>query len=93
MAMALHVATDDRTVQNVERGKQRRRCVALVVMVKVPAPPFFRQAGLGTVKCSAKRRFRLAGSSHDLVLTQPVGAEQNDLVRQTCVWKRFGRRL
>ena len=39
MAVALHAAADDRAVQDVERGEQGGRAMALVVMV--PARPFF----------------------------------------------------
>jgi hypothetical protein len=52
MPMALHVATNDLTVENVERGKQRRRSVPLVIMGhRADASLFQWQAGLGTIKC------------------------------------------
>ncbi len=38
VAMALHALTDDRPVQDVERGEQRGRPVALVVVMGCTAP-------------------------------------------------------
>ena len=48
MAVALHVLADDRSVENVERGEQRRRAVPLVVMPG--AALLHGQAGLGAVE-------------------------------------------
>ncbi len=51
MAMALHVAADDGAVEHVERGEQRRRAVALVVVGhRAGAALLHRQAGLGAVE-------------------------------------------
>ena len=51
MAMTLHVASDDSSVEHVESGEQRRRSVALVVMVHGPKAAFLqRQARLGAVE-------------------------------------------
>ena len=51
MAMALHVAADDRAVEHVERGEQRRGAVALVVVGHgAGATLLHRQAGLGAVE-------------------------------------------
>ena len=52
MPMPLHVATDDRAVENVQRSKQRRRSMPLVIMVMVPARPFF-NGKPGCVRSSA----------------------------------------
>src|SRR5277367_430676 len=41
MTMALHIATDDRAVEDVESGEQRRRAVPFVSCVMVPSRPFF----------------------------------------------------
>ena len=51
MAVALHVAADDRAVEHVERGEQRRRAVPLVVVGHgAGAALLHRQAGLGAVE-------------------------------------------
>ena len=51
MAVALHVLADDRAVENVERGKQRRRAVAFVIMGHgAGAALLHGQAGLGAVE-------------------------------------------
>src|SRR6267142_5599402 len=51
MAMAAHALADDLALQDVERGKQRRRAVALVVMGHRPAPTaLHRQPRLGPVE-------------------------------------------
>ena len=51
MAVALHVAADDRAVEDVEGGEQRRRAVALVVVGHGPgAALLHRQAGLGAIE-------------------------------------------
>src|SRR5215813_11942562 len=39
MPMALHIAADDGAVENVERGEQCRRAVALVVVRPRPGAP------------------------------------------------------
>ena len=39
MAMPLHVATNHRAVEHVERGEQRRRAVTLVVVRHSPGAP------------------------------------------------------
>src|SRR5580698_8302927 len=52
MAMALHVAADHRAVEDVHRGEQRRRAVALISCVMVPARPFF-NGSPGCVRSSA----------------------------------------
>ena len=51
MPMTLHVAADDGAVQNVERGEQCGRAVALVVVGHGSGPSrFHRQSRLGAVK-------------------------------------------
>ena len=51
MPVALHVLPDDRSVQHVERGEERRRAVAFVVVGHGGAAALLqRQAGLGAVK-------------------------------------------
>src|SRR5215472_9626919 len=48
MPVALHATADDLTFEHVERGKQGRRAVALVVVGHRPAPAGLqRQSGLG----------------------------------------------
>ena len=41
MTMTLHVAADDRAVEDVEGGEQRRGAMPLVVRVYGPSRPFF----------------------------------------------------
>ena len=41
MPVALHIASDNRPVENVQGGEERRGCVALVVVGIVPRRPFF----------------------------------------------------
>lgn len=41
MTVPLHVAADDGSVEHVEGGEQGRGAMALVVVVIVPARPFF----------------------------------------------------
>ena len=43
MPMPLHVATDDRAIQNVQRGKKRRRSVPLVIMRHGPGAAFLQR--------------------------------------------------
>src|SRR5215472_16631742 len=51
MPMALHIAADDGAVENVERGEQCRRAVALVVVRHRPgAPRLHRQSRLSAVE-------------------------------------------
>ena len=51
MAMALHVATDHRAVEDVHRGEQRRRAVALIVVRHGSGATLLqRQSGLCAVK-------------------------------------------
>ena len=51
MPMALHVAADHRSVEDIHRRKQRRRSIALVIMGHRSRPALFhRQAGLGSVE-------------------------------------------
>ena len=51
MAVALHVLCDDRTVQHVERGAQRRRAMPFVIIGhRTGAALLHRQAGLGAVE-------------------------------------------
>ena len=51
MPMALHVAADDRSVEHVERGKERGRPVALIIVRHRAGPALLeRQAGLGPVE-------------------------------------------
>jgi len=51
MAVALHVLADDRAVEHVERGEQRRGAVAFVIMRHgAGAALLHRQAGLGTIE-------------------------------------------
>src|SRR5271154_1261729 len=51
MAMALHVAADDGSVEDVHRGEQRRRAVALVVVRHRPGPALLHgESGLCAIK-------------------------------------------
>src|SRR6266571_6127972 len=51
MPMALHVAADDGAIENVERGEQRGRAVALVVVYHCPGATWLhRQPRLGAVE-------------------------------------------
>ena len=51
MAMALHVAADHRAVEDVHRGEQRRRAVALIVVRHGSGAALLqRQSGLGAVQ-------------------------------------------
>ena len=51
MAVALHVLCDDRSVQHVERGEQRRRAMPFVIIGhRTGAALLHRQAGLGAVE-------------------------------------------
>src|ERR1700756_3203793 len=51
MPMTLHVAADDGAIENVERGEQCGRAVALVVVGHRPSPPrFHRQSRLSAVE-------------------------------------------
>ena len=51
MTMALHVAADHRAVEDVHRGEQRRRAVALVVVRHGPGAALLqRQSGLGAIE-------------------------------------------
>src|ERR1700747_1156541 len=51
MPMTLHVAADDGAIENVERGEQCGRAVALVVVGHRPSPPrFHRQSWLSAVE-------------------------------------------
>ena len=51
MSMTLHVAADDRSIENVERGEQRGRAIALVIMRhRAGAPRLHRQPRLGPVE-------------------------------------------
>src|SRR3974377_1559222 len=51
MSVELHVATENGAVENVERGEQRGRAVALVVVRHGSGPArFHRQTGLGAGK-------------------------------------------
>ncbi len=51
MAVALHVLRDDRTVQHIERGEERRRAVPFVIMGHRTGAAFLhRQAGLGAIE-------------------------------------------
>ena len=51
MAVALHVLADDRAVEHVERGEERRRAVPFVIMGHgAGAALLHRQAGLGAVE-------------------------------------------
>src|SRR5271156_5382420 len=51
VAMALHVATDDRAIEDVEGGEQRGGAVTFVVVGHRPGPTrLHRQARLGAVK-------------------------------------------
>ena len=43
MPMPLHIATDDRAVENVQRGKQRRRSMPLVIMRHGPGAAFLQR--------------------------------------------------
>src|ERR1700729_310306 len=51
-ALALHLAGARRAVEDVHRGEQRRRAVALISCVMVPARPFF-NGSPGCVRSSA----------------------------------------
>ena len=51
MPMTLHVAADDGAIENIERGEQCGRAVALVVVGHRPSPPrFHRQSWLSAVE-------------------------------------------
>ena len=51
MPVALHVPADHSTIQHIERGKQRGRAIALVIMGHGASPTFLhRQARLGAVQ-------------------------------------------
>ena len=51
MAVALHVLADHRAIEDIERGKQRRRAMALVVVGQRGAASLLhRQAGLRAVE-------------------------------------------
>ena len=51
MAVLLHVAPDHGAIEDVERGEQRGRSVAFVIMGHRAEPPFFeRQPRLGPVE-------------------------------------------
>ena len=51
MAVALHVLADHGAVEDIERGKQRRRAMPLVVVGQRGAAPLLhRQAGLRSVE-------------------------------------------
>ena len=51
MPMALHVAANDRPIENVQRGKKRRRSITFVIMGHRPGAAFLqRQAGLRSVE-------------------------------------------
>ena len=51
MAVALHVLPDDRAIEHVERGEERRRAVPFVIMGHgAGAALLHRQAGLGAVE-------------------------------------------
>jgi hypothetical protein len=51
VAMPLHVAADDRAIEDIERCKERRGAVALVVMCHRAEPALLhRQAGLGAIE-------------------------------------------
>ena len=52
MPVALHVAADHGSVEHVHRREQGRRPVAFVIMVMVPARPFF-SGRPGCVRSSA----------------------------------------
>ena len=52
VAVLLHVAPDHGSVEDVERGEQRSRAVALLIMGHGAKPSFFeRQPRLGAIKC------------------------------------------
>ena len=58
MAMALHAAADDPAFQDVERGKQGRGAMALVIVRHCRATALLhRQTGLGAVECLDLRFF------------------------------------
>ena len=51
MTMTLHVAADDRAVEDVESGEQRRGAVPLVIVCHGSEPALLqRQARLGAIK-------------------------------------------
>jgi hypothetical protein len=51
MTMALHVTSDDRAVENVQRGEQGRGAVVLVIVRHGAEPDLLqRQARLGAVE-------------------------------------------
>ena len=51
MTVALHVASDDCAVEDVEGGEQRRRAMTLVVVGHCPGPTrLHRQARLGAIE-------------------------------------------
>ena len=51
MTMAMHVAADDRAIEDVESGEQRRGAVPLVIVCHGSEPAFLqRQARLGAIE-------------------------------------------
>lgn len=78
MAMLLHAAADDDSVQNIERGEQGGRAVSLVIVDHGPAfSGFERQAGL----CAVERLdlALLIDGDHDGV-SRRVHVEANDIL-------------
>ena len=64
--VALHVAADDGTVENVESREQRGRAVTFVVVGhRSGAPLLHRQTGLGAVELTTRQLGRASGKEHD----------------------------
>jgi hypothetical protein len=90
VAMALHALTDDRPVQDVERGEQRGRPVALVVVRHRAGPAFLhRQPRLRPVK-RLDLRFLIDREHHGM--RRRVDIEPDHVV-QLGGERRVGRQL
>ena len=78
MSVAAHALADDPALQHVERGEQRRRAVALVVVRHRPAAAaLHRQSGLGAVE-RLDLRF-LVDRQHQRVLRR-IDIEADDIL-------------
>lgn len=75
MAMPLHVATNHRAVEHIERGEQRRRAVSLVVVRHGPGAFLQRQSGL----CAVERlNLAVFVDGHDNGVRRKVDVEPDD---------------
>ena len=86
MAMALHVAADGRAVEHVERGKERGRPVALVVVGHRAAPPRLHgKTGLGAIErldlaFAASRPLRPLIGAEDHRMGRRIDVEPDDVL-------------